>query len=264
MHTITGIIGPNGAGKTEYLRSLARDKDAAFARAASDMHFFGNNPHQHFRALTFGWRELDIDAAEAFVDFDPATPWRKLSVGQRQLVIAAGALASHLPVLLFDEPFNGLDAEHRELLRQRIATAAESASVMVTSQHSQDLAGLVDVVVPIRNFERFGPFDMEQLCLAHPVLSGSAEDIARLVTTTPLRDKQLGRRRTVTVAKELSPSEVRAARELGVQVSYLSPAELIDLVSASTYPHAQSGTTNPGSFNAGPANPVTSTERSEK
>ena len=102
------------------------------------------------------------------------------------MVITAAALASGQPALLFDEPFNGLDVEFRHRLRSMFIdavtddaaadaaitdggdvvlpnTAAPERTIVLTSQHSQDLAGLVETLIVIHDHEPHGPFDVEQL-----------------------------------------------------------------------------------------------------
>lgn len=232
--SIYGVIGPNGAGKTYYLHTLAQLPTAALAKAAPDTQIFGATPREYFHILRTGWDQLDVSHAESLLDFPADTPIKQLSLGQRQLLIAVATLASGKQALLFDEPFNGLDVDHRTILRGMLIDAAESADIVVTSQHSQDLAGLVDTLIVIHNQDAYGPYDVEKLRATHPVLRGPADLVAQ-VTGSVLAKKTLGERCEAILAAALSPSNAAHARALGIEVSYLDPTALIDLASTSSY-----------------------------
>ena len=232
--SIYGVIGPNGAGKTYYLHTLAQLPTAALAKAAPDTQIFGATPREYFHIFRTGWDQLDVSHAESLLDFPADAPIKQLSLGQRQLLIAVATLASGKQALLFDEPFNGLDVDHRTILRGMLIDAAESADIVVTSQHSQDLAGLVDTLIVIHNQDAYGPYDVEKLRATHPVLRGPADLVAQ-VTGPVLAKKTLGERCEAILAAALSPSNAAHARALGVEVSYLDPTALIDLASTSSY-----------------------------
>lgn len=258
--SIYGVIGPNGAGKTYYLRTLSQNPGTALAQAAPDAALYGAIPREYFAIAKTGWSELDINRAESLLDFPATTPMKSLSLGQRQMMITAAALASGQPALLFDEPFNGLDVEFRNRLRgmfiDAIAddvttddtdvvpptdasssnNAAPERTIVLTSQHSQDLAGLVETLIVIHNHEPHGPFDVEKLRTRHPVLRGLTEQVGQIAADLPVFSrKTLGERSELVLAAPLSASAAQHARTLGVEVSYLDPAELIDLASTSAY-----------------------------
>lgn len=236
MNPITGIIGPNGAGKTYCLQHLSLSPDAAFAQAGADIYFFGSTPRGHLRTIARIWTGLDVSHAEEILGFDPELPLRQLSVGQRQLLICATVLASGRPTLLFDEPFNGLDVDNRSYLRELLVTAAENAAVTLSSQHSQDLAGLVDHVRTVNEHTVSEPISLDELRSKHPVLSGPKGEVAAISADYRLLEEtSLGGRVRQVLSGELRPSAADLARTTGVSVSYLAPDELIDLAASSTY-----------------------------
>jgi iron(III) transport system ATP-binding protein len=79
----------------------------------------------------------------------------ELSGGQQQRVALARALAPHPPVVLLDEPFNGLDPELRPQMRREIAAILRqlgTTAVLVTHDQEEAL-GVADRVAVIRNGE---------------------------------------------------------------------------------------------------------------
>jgi iron(III) transport system ATP-binding protein len=79
----------------------------------------------------------------------------ELSGGQQQRVALARALAPRPPVVLLDEPFNGLDPELRPQMRREVAGILRrlgTAAVLVTHDQEEAL-GMADQVAVIRNGE---------------------------------------------------------------------------------------------------------------
>jgi ATP-binding cassette subfamily C protein LapB len=68
-----------------------------------------------------------------------------LSGGQRQKVALARALALPVPVVVLDEPSNGLDPESERLLVQRLATLEGVTLVLIS--HSARLLALCSRVI---------------------------------------------------------------------------------------------------------------------
>ena len=232
---ITGIVGPNGAGKTHYLRELAQDLRSAMGQAAGDMHYFGRNPKQHFRTISAGWRELDVKAAADWIGFSATTPWRKLSLGQRQKVINAGVVFSGKSTLLLDEPFNGLDSAHRKQLTSTLSELSlenPDMSILVTSQHAGDLEGLIERLITVHQHEVSDPLDLDTARLQHPVITGEQSCIAEFTQGYPVLHKSsLGATTRAVLGMALTAEATQAAQETGMEISYLSHGELIELLS---------------------------------
>jgi ABC-2 type transport system ATP-binding protein len=172
---VTGFAGPNGAGKSTTMRVLLgldradagtaliggrryRDLDRPMrvAGALLDPHALqpgrtGRN-HLLWIACSQGVGTRRVDEMLDLVGLTAAGRRRAggYSLGMRQRLGLAAALLGDPPVLVLDEPFNGLDPEGivwiRELLR---SLAAEGRAVLVASHlmsEMQDLAARVVMV----------------------------------------------------------------------------------------------------------------------
>ncbi|MFI7574187.1 ABC transporter ATP-binding protein [Micromonospora sp. NPDC049497] len=170
---VTGFLGPNGAGKSTTLRIILgltaptsgsatvggvrfRDHPRGLHHAgalldAGDVHG-GRSARAHLTALA---RSNGIGRGrveEVLREVGLAAVARRriggFSLGMRQRLGIAAALLGDPPVLLFDEPFNGLDPEGvrwaRNLLRR---LAAQGRTVFVSSHLMSEMEHCADHLV---------------------------------------------------------------------------------------------------------------------
>ena len=72
----------------------------------------------------------------------------KMSQGQRKKVAITLALAAHTPLLLMDEPTNGLDIPSKATFRRLVASLIDDNQTVIISTHQvRDLASLIDTVL---------------------------------------------------------------------------------------------------------------------
>lgn len=173
---IYGLLGKNGEGKTTLLKVWS---GLLFPRKG-DCRVNGENPAlreaafleklfflpeeillpdvtagEYFRMYapfypTFS-QEILKTAIEAF-EVDRASRLQSLSLGQKKKVAIAFALAAHTPILLMDEPTNGLDIPSKTIFRQLLATYLEEEQTVLISTHQvRDLESLIDTVVILHN-----------------------------------------------------------------------------------------------------------------
>ncbi|MFE9762946.1 ATP-binding cassette domain-containing protein [Streptomyces sp. NPDC005808] len=170
---VTGFLGPNGAGKSTTMRLvLGLDRPTsgtatvggrAYAAVREPLRHVGalldvQAPHgsrtarDHLRALAASNRipERRVDAVLEEVGLASVARRRvkTYSLGMRQRLGVAGALLGDPPVVLLDEPSNGLDPEGiiwiRELMRR---LAREGRTVLVSSHLMNETASFADHLV---------------------------------------------------------------------------------------------------------------------
>ena len=173
--TVTGFLGPNGAGKTTTMRMITGLVPAAGGGALVDGKAYPELPnpgavmgtlldaaavhpgrtgraHLRILAATIGVRDERVDEVLALVGLADAAGRRiaGYSLGMRQRLGIAGALLADPPVLMFDEPANGLDPEGirwmRDLLRGH---AARGGTVLLSSHLLGEVEHTVDRLVVI-------------------------------------------------------------------------------------------------------------------
>ncbi len=99
-------------------------------------------------------RIVEQALAQIGADLDPATPVGDLTLGDQQLVVLARTLFRRSEVVLLDEPTSALGADEvRRLLEVLRATAAQGRTVMIVSQRLDDIFGLCDRIMVLREGE---------------------------------------------------------------------------------------------------------------
>ncbi|WP_328503210.1 ATP-binding cassette domain-containing protein [Streptomyces sp. NBC_00457] len=173
---VTGFLGPNGAGKTTTLRMLLGLVEPSGGTATVDGHAFrrhrrglrhvgalldagdvhgGRSARAHLGALARSNRipARRVDEVLAEVGLGDAAARRRVggfSLGMKQRLGIATALLGEPPVLVFDEPLNGLDPEGvlwvRGLFRK---LAAEGRTVFVSSHLMSEMEHTADDLIVI-------------------------------------------------------------------------------------------------------------------
>jgi len=163
---ILGLIGPNGAGKTTLFECLAgvqaADKGAvAFGdghetACRGDVLFYLPDgiapwPHQsvawglRFFLDFFGGRQDLYEEVVGRLDIKPLVSQRigDLSQGQRKRAMLAMALLTPQPVLLIDEPFEGLDLRQSRETAKTLRWDASLGRTLFVSIHQISDAGRI-------------------------------------------------------------------------------------------------------------------------
>ena len=172
---VTGFLGPNGAGKSTTMRViLGLDAPSSgratvggrpYARLSRPLHQVGalldasavpggRTARNHLRAIAasngIGGRRVEEVLGTVGLGSAAGKRVRGFSLGMKQRLGIAAALLGDPPVLLFDEPVNGLDPEGiawiRGLFKQ---LAAEGRTVFVSSHLMSEMALTAEHLVVI-------------------------------------------------------------------------------------------------------------------
>jgi ABC-2 type transport system ATP-binding protein len=172
---VTGFVGPNGAGKSTTMRViLGLDApDAGHALIGGRPYRVLRRPLTRVGALLdaaalqpgrtarnhllwlahsqgLGTRRVDEVIAQAGLGKAARRKAGGYSLGMRQRLGIAAALLGDPPVLILDEPFNGLDPEGIVWIRGFLASlAGEGRAVLVSSHLMSELQGTADHLVVI-------------------------------------------------------------------------------------------------------------------
>lgn len=200
------LVGPNGSGKTTLLRAVL-----GLLRVEGEVRVAGHDPWcDHAAAqvhvawvpqrapvlpipvaeIVKAWAEmrglpvarLVACASEFGLDLPTIGPmlFPALSGGMQQKLLAAMALATECPILLFDEPTANLDPQAREVFFDRLESRSPAPTVLLSSHRVEEVTHLVDrVVVLTDGLVRFdGRLDA---FLADPVLAAESGMVADVV-----------------------------------------------------------------------------------
>lgn len=208
--TITGFLGPNGAGKTTTLRMLLGLVTPTHGTATIDGHTYrdlprprhtvgavleSSNPYpgrtarQHLRieALAAGegaGSASRIDAVLSLVDLQHAANRRvgTFSLGMKQRLALATAVLCDPPILILDEPTNGLDPEGVRWLRRFLRDLADQGRTILLSSHIlAEVAQTVDRVLIMSHGRVIADDTVSDLLCTHP--GASLEDVFLDLTT---------------------------------------------------------------------------------
>lgn len=187
---IHGLVGLNGAGKTTLLNTLY-----SFIRPETGTFSFNGNPLQrkdigyleaenYFYPYITGYEYLKLFPA-GNTNFDPES-WQELlrlplndvtenySTGMRKKLALVAVLKTDKPILILDEPFNGLDLESAHILALiLIRLRKKGKTILITSHIYESLTGISDFIHYIDNGQIACSYPKEQF-----------EELRRLLQTT--------------------------------------------------------------------------------
>lgn len=167
---IYGLLGPNGAGKTTTIKVLlglleptsGSIKVAGYDPAKNPIEvkakigYVAENPMvydslspREFLEFVTSIRKTDKRSSNDMITslasafgmsqyFD--SPMATLSLGMKQKVAIIAALMHQPPVLLLDEPLNGLDAKSSRIVKDLISFHAEKGGAVLFSTHIMEVA----------------------------------------------------------------------------------------------------------------------------
>jgi ABC-2 type transport system ATP-binding protein len=217
---VTGFVGPNGAGKSTTMRVIL-GLDAADAGSA----LIGERPYQSLRhplsrvgalldagalqpsrsarnhllwlahSQGLGAKRVDEVIEQAGLQAATRRKAGGYSLGMRQRLGIAAALLGDPPVLILDEPFNGMDPEGIVWMRGYLrALAAQGRAVLVSSHLMSELEGTADHLVVVGRGQVIADTSVREL------IAAASGDRVTLRTTLPARATMVLAQAGATVA----------------------------------------------------------------
>jgi len=169
---IYGLLGRNGAGKTTLLKlasgllfpqvgHITYDSNNVADRLPVTLSSMYIIPEEFtlpdFTAPQYvnlyapfypGFDHAKMTALLIDFEVDAAQHLNKMSFGQKKKFIIAFAIASNCPLVIMDEPTNGLDIPSKSKFRKIIASSIDENRCFIISTHQvRDLESLIDPVL---------------------------------------------------------------------------------------------------------------------
>ncbi len=173
------LVGRNGSGKTtlaKHLNGLLRPQrgsvwvgdwftsDYSTAKLAHRIAYVFQNPDEQlfcqriWDEVAFGPQNLGYDRSQVKTLVEQALRWvkldaqanlnpRDLGFAGRKRVSLAAALAMDTPVVIFDEPTAGLDANELEMLARVLQSLRQDKTVLVVSHDMDFVAENLDRII---------------------------------------------------------------------------------------------------------------------
>jgi ABC-2 type transport system ATP-binding protein len=247
---VTGFVGPNGAGKSTTMRVIL-GLDAADEGTA----LVGGQPYQSLRhplrhvgslldasalqpsrtgrnhllwlAHSQGLAAKRVDEVIGQAGLEKAARRRAggYSLGMRQRLGIAAAMLGDPPVIMLDEPFNGLDPEGIVWMRGFLASlAAQRRAVLVSSHLMSELEDTADHLVVIGRGRVIADIGMAEL-----IAAASGDRVLLRTTARPT---------AVTVLEDAGASVTAGAHDT-LTVSGLGAEQIVAVLTRHAVPFSE-------------------------
>ncbi|MFW0859230.1 MAG: ATP-binding cassette domain-containing protein [Dehalococcoidia bacterium] len=238
---ILGLVGPNGAGKTTALRimsTLLKPDSGVVQVCGIDAQTESNKVKRSigylpdlpllYESLTV-FETLKIFARAWSLQFNKTmglklldeygltAVWNRrvktLSRGQKQRLSLLCAVLHEPRILLFDEPFTGLDIETRRFLREKVAEFEQAGKTIVIS--SDDLGDVENLCHTIAMITQGKILAQTQLSHEIPPLTKREEEVIKLLAQSK-SNKEIAKE--LYVSEETVKSHIKSIfRKLGIK-----------------------------------------------
>ncbi len=146
---IHGIVGSNGAGKTTFLNCVAQYNKTYEGKISLNNHSYTLKDVAFLETTPFfypylkGGEFLDLfklsedkkNNLSTLFDVDFNKPISSFSTGMKKKLALIAMLSMNRPILILDEPFNGLDLESTQLVEHIIKKTANEHKIILMTSH---------------------------------------------------------------------------------------------------------------------------------
>ncbi len=247
---VCGFVGPNGAGKSTTMRVILGLDAADAGTATIGGRPYRNlpNPLRHVGSLLdagalqpsrsgrnhllwlahsqgFGATRVDDVIDQAGLQTAARRKAGGYSLGMRQRLGIAAALLGDPPVLMFDEPFNGMDPEGIVWMRGFLrALAEEGRAVLVSSHLMSELQGSATHLIVIGR--------------GRVVADTSVAELIAAASGGRVRLRTIARTEAMTVLAHAGATVAATDRDM-LTVSGLDAGRVVELLSESAVPFSE-------------------------
>ncbi len=243
---IYGLLGRNGAGKTTMLNILTNkifptvgqvllngenvtENDNAQTQMfyMSEMNLYpeGMRVGQAFRWTKEFYPNFATDYAHSLAQKFGLSTKKKvkaLSTGYNSIFKLIITLATNAPIIIFDEPILGLDANHRDLFyKELLAKYNETPQTVIISTHLIDeVADILEEAIIIKSGDIILQQPVEQMLQSAYTVSGEESKVDEFAADKKvIHQEMLGRFKSATIYGECHSEERELATSLNLDIT---------------------------------------------
>jgi ABC-2 type transport system ATP-binding protein len=237
---IYGFLGRNGAGKTTLLNLITnryfpdqgqpawendRAQQKIFYMTENTLYPNEMKVRDVFKVTRDFYPNFDPEAAHVLAEkfqLEPKKRIDQLSTGYKSIFKLILTLSANTPVLLFDEPVLGLDANHREMFYKELLAhySAHPKTVILSTHIIGEIADLLEEVIILKAGEIILAQPVEQLLQLAYTVSGKQEQVDRFTRGKPvIREDSLGNYKAATIYQARNGLDRQALADSGLDIT---------------------------------------------